>query len=211
MKQEQVIIKGLWIPDPVLKDDKLTMVEKVVYSMLLSLSNNEDNECFASNSYLSKTMKITSRRIQQILSSLKNKGYISTRNIFHGDTKKISHRVVKIISSPLRKGLHVDNTNYKTDYIIQDRAVREIFNEFVKYRKEIGKPLVKSSAIASAQKLKELSGGNSNLAELIVKQTIENGWSGLFPLKDKPQGKLTEAGRILELSNLSVYKNKIKF
>jgi len=211
VKQEHIVNKGLWIPDPVLKDDKLTMVEKVVYSTLLSLSNNENKECFASNNYLSKTVELTNRRVQQILSSLKDKGYISTRNILHEGTKKISHRVVKIISSPLRKGLHVDNTDYKTDFIIQDKAVRETFNEFVKYRKEIGKPLVKSSAIASAQKLKELSGGNSNLAELIVKQTIENGWSGLFPLKDKSQGELTEAGRILELSNLSVYKNKIKF
>jgi hypothetical protein len=194
MKNNRTSLKGLWIPIVILADPNLTPNERLLFN--------------ASNGYLSKVLNISTRRVQQLLSSLKKKGYISTRNIFHEDVQKVSQRLVKVIAPGLRKNLHVDNIEDSKVFIENNKELNQIFSDFINYRKESGKPLTESSIRASAQKLIELSKNDTQLARKVVDQTIENGWLSLQEVKQvKGQSPKLAKGKILNASGLNDYNN----
>lgn len=206
MKNENY--KGTWIPGQVMEDEYLTQGEKFLYSTITHLSNNDQMSCNASNAYLAQRMSISPRRVQQLLSSLKNKGYITTRNIFHEGTNRISHRVVKISARTSRRDVHVDNIEDRKAYIENNIELDEIFCDFIKYRQELKKPLRESSLKVAAQKLVTLSSGLPRKAREIVNQTIERGWLNLFELKDgSTQHRGIAQGKILKAAGLNDYSN----
>lgn len=200
--------KGLWIPLHVMEDEKLTPNEKMLLSIIINLSENQSKTCNASNSYLALRMGLSTRRIQQLLSTLKDKDYIKTHNIFHEGTKDVSYRVVKISSSPSRKGLHLDNKEDKKVYIEKSKELNDIFYEFIKYRQELKKPLGETSLKATADKLVKMSGNSTDKAKKIVIQSIEKGWLSLYDLKDEnvPKGELAD-GVILKQGEFNDYRN----
>ena len=60
----------------VLIDRRLNSTDKLVYSLISSLSNNLKMCCYAKNNYLSKIIGIDARNIQRALKKLKDCGYI---------------------------------------------------------------------------------------------------------------------------------------
>ncbi|MCW3806123.1 helix-turn-helix domain-containing protein [Plebeiibacterium marinum] len=200
--------KGLWIPLYVMEDASLSPSEKMLLSILINLSENHTKSCNASNSYLASKMCFSSRRIQQILSTLKSKGYISARNVFHEGTKDISHRVVKVTSYPSRKGLHIDNKEDRKVYIKKNEELNRVFYNFIKYRQELKKPLAEKSLEAMAQKLVDMSNNTVERAKKIVNQSIEKGWLSLYDLKDEniAKGGLAD-GVILKQGEFNDYRN----
>ena len=62
----------------------------------------------------------------------------------------------------------------------------EALQEWIKYRKEIKKPL-KSMSIDRVKK--KLSKYDYNTQEAMIEQSIENGWQGLFEVKHVIQPK----------------------
>ena len=95
------------------------------------------------------------------------------------------------------KGLTTKKSNTKKDLYISarpdaasfnDEAVQEAFNNFVADRKERGKPMTTRAINIAVKKVNELSNGNPENAIEIINQSIEKGWSGIFPLQeDKPR------------------------
>ena len=64
--------------------------------------------------------------------------------------------------------------------------------EFMEYRKSIKKPMSELAVKKTLTRLQSLSGGDIGLSKAILDQSIVNGWTGIFPLKDdrrntKPQ------------------------
>ena len=59
----------------------------------------------------------------------------------------------------------------------------EMWNAFVEHRKKLKKPLTDYAKEKSFNKLMDLSEGNFETANKILKQSIDNVWQGLFPLK----------------------------
>ena len=66
--------KGIWTPAEVWLKEDLSIHEKVFFSEIDSLDNDEG--CFASNEYFSKFFGVSTRRVSMIISSLKDKKYI---------------------------------------------------------------------------------------------------------------------------------------
>lgn len=63
-----------------------------------------------------------------------------------------------------------------------------VFLDWLEYKRKNGKSYKDSKyAELAYKKLFELSGGNADIAKEIVKQSMENSWSGLFELKNKIQ------------------------
>ena len=60
----------------------------------------------------------------------------------------------------------------------------EAWTAFVEHRKELKKPMTETAALLNFEKLMKLSGGDIEKANEILKQSIENGWQGLFELKE---------------------------
>lgn len=72
---------------------------------------------------------------------------------------------------------------------LADSFLKETFERFLAYRKEIKKPYRSQMSVEQAfNELQKLSGGVLETAEAIVNQSIANGWQGLFALKTENKG-----------------------
>ena len=84
--------KGIWIPYEVLVDKNLNDKEKIIYSMILYLS--KENDCTMSNTYISKLLNICNVQASRIINSLKKKGYIIVKIIYKENSKEIALRKI---------------------------------------------------------------------------------------------------------------------
>jgi hypothetical protein len=67
--------------------------------------------------------------------------------------------------------------------------VREAWRRFEQHRKEIRHKLTQLASEGARRKLFELSRGQPDVAVAIIQQSIDNGWQGLFELKENTNGK----------------------
>ena len=109
-------LKGLWIPVEILLNEDLSDKEKVILAMILYLSE-EKGSCFASNKYIASIVNLTHERVSKIISSLKDKGYVSVKLKYKTDSKEIEQRQITPVveninrySQKLQEG--IDNNNY---------------------------------------------------------------------------------------------------
>ena len=108
-------LKGLWIPAEILLNEDLSDKEKIILSMILYLSE-ESKCCFASNKYISNIVNVTHERVSKIISSLKDKGYVSVKLKYKKDSKEIEERQITPIveninrySQDVQEGIETNN------------------------------------------------------------------------------------------------------
>ena len=118
--------KGIWIPYEVLTDKKLNDKEKMIYSMILSLS--KENDCKISNTYIGNLLNICNVQASRIINSLKKKGYIIVKIIYKENSKEIALR--KII--PINKYV---NTSKRMSNEPINKNVKDIINKDKIYNK----------------------------------------------------------------------------
>ena len=109
-------LKGLWIPAEILLNKDLSDKEKIILSIILYLSE-ETKSCFASNRYIANIVNVTHERVSKIISSLKDKGYVSVKLKYKTDSKEIEERQItpklKNINRYSQKCLEgIDTNNY---------------------------------------------------------------------------------------------------
>ncbi len=107
--------KGIWIPYEVLTDKKLNDKEKMIYSMILSLS--KENDCTMSNTYISNLLNICNVQASRIINSLKKKEYIKIEIVYKQNSKEISLRKIipinKYVNTSKRMSNEPINENVK--------------------------------------------------------------------------------------------------
>ena len=107
--EEKKKLRGIWIPLEILTNEELSDKEKLLYSIILSLSI-DTGYCYANNRYLGKILNITKGRISKIISSLKTKGYIEEKLIYEDESKKVERRELRPMvifnHTPSRKELY---------------------------------------------------------------------------------------------------------
>ena len=111
--------KGIWIPYEVLVDKNLNDKEKMIYSMILYLS--KENDCTMSNTYISNLLNICNVQASRIINSLKKKEYINVQIIRKENSKEIAFR--KII--PINRYV---NTYKQINKNSINRDVKDIIN-----------------------------------------------------------------------------------
>jgi transcriptional regulator of heat shock response len=94
-----------------------------------------------------------------------------------GNLIPISNKEIKVIKSLSNKDIQAD------EFELPEWLNKEVWSEWVAYRKEQGKKLTDRSV---KLQIKELSGDIPNHVA-IIEQSIRNGWTGLFPLKANNQ------------------------
>jgi len=67
--------------------------------------------------------------------------------------------------------------------LLDETDMQEVFKQWTEYRKLIHKPLKAQSMEGAFNRLKELSSNDPARAKQIVKYSIDNGYQGLFPIK----------------------------
>ncbi len=110
-------LKGLWIPAEVLLNEELSDKEKIILAIILYLSE-ETKSCFASNKYIANIVNVTHERVSKIISSLKDKGYISVKLKYKTDSKEIEQRrIMPIIENINRYSQKVQEGIEENNYL----------------------------------------------------------------------------------------------
>ena len=82
-----------------------------------------------------------------------------------------------------------DSVTKESKYYPNDELLDKAFRDFVEHRKQIRKPMSDKAVELAMEKLKNLSGGDNDLAIRIINQSIGQGWQGLFELKESATPK----------------------
>ncbi len=78
-----------------------------------------------------------------------------------------------------------DNFELILENLVSDSEVKEVFREFIKVRKkQKNRPFTEHALELLIKKAEKLGNGNPETMKKIVEQSIERGWSGLFPIKE---------------------------
>lgn len=96
------------IPDRILSDKRISYAEKILYGIVLRLSQNEEGKCFASNQHLANLMNCSSSSITKWLNKLEITGYITRQTIYAKDTRCVDKRYITPMTTPavdLREGI----------------------------------------------------------------------------------------------------------
>lgn len=114
MENKSNQFEGLWIPVEILSNQNLSANEKLVLSIIKALDKGQG--CFASNKYIAGLIGLKSTTLSNIVSSLKEKGFINvtvegynTRTIKyiepveedHEQTEEISNNVIPMKLKPI--------------------------------------------------------------------------------------------------------------
>ena len=93
---EEENFKYIILPEYITKDKNLTDKEKSIYSMILTLSKNQ--ECIMSNAYISSMLNISKVHSSRLISSLRDKGYINVQIIYKENSKEMLKRILTPIN-----------------------------------------------------------------------------------------------------------------
>ncbi len=101
--------EGIWIPREVWLSEELSLQEKILYCEANSLDNDEG--CFASNKHFASFLQLKERRVQDVINSLEEKGYITRKFIYFENTKRIKKRIIRTTDKVTRSILKSHNSN----------------------------------------------------------------------------------------------------
>lgn len=108
-------LKGLWIPIEILIDTNLSDKERIIYSIIIFLSK-ENNYCYCTNSNISELLNISITQVSKLVNSLKKKGYIDIEIKYKENSKEIESRklIPKIDTPYLTKVKYTLQQNFNT-------------------------------------------------------------------------------------------------
>jgi hypothetical protein len=90
-----------------------------------------------------------------------------------------------ILSSSIQSSSIQSNTMGDSDTLIEPPLeICDVFTHFAEMRKKMRKPITKKGAGLLFGKLEKLAPGDIETQRAIIEQSIERGWTGLFPLPD---------------------------
>lgn len=93
--------KGVWIPADYWLDENLSIMEVVILTEIDSLDG--ENGCFASNKHFADFLGVTSGRASQLITDLKEKGYIQVTYTTNNNVTQRIIRVVNKLNTPVKK------------------------------------------------------------------------------------------------------------
>ena len=115
------------IPASVRYDNDLTDSEKLLYSEIVALSN-QNGECWAGNTYFANLYDVTTVTISRRISKLRKKGYIQVEIIYKDKTKQIDKRVIKISNHIVKNNAGGINANVNTYQQDKQEGINRIVN-----------------------------------------------------------------------------------
>jgi len=101
--------KGIWIPKEIWESQQLSIMEKVLFVEIHSLDN--ERGCYAGNKYFADFFDVSERQIQNVIASLKTKGYIfvTIKNRYEREIRVVG-KYARVRGEDLRK-MRQDQSN----------------------------------------------------------------------------------------------------
>jgi hypothetical protein len=175
--------KGVWIPKEIWLNEDLGWSEKLLLVEIDSLARN--GECFASNEHFAKFLRLSKKRVSELITELHRSGYVTVELTYKQGSKEIEKRVIRPLAekryTPSGKPLdpiaknnvtpiaenRVDNNTLVINTITNTMSKNTIEREFEKlwtiYPRKMGKKKAFDSFV-KARKVKK-----------VPYETIENG------------------------------------
>lgn len=116
------VVKGIWIPIEIWENPSLSLQERCLLAEIDSLDGDEG--CYASNERLAKFLQLSKDRVTRLVSSLKEKGFVSVNLIYKPGTKEVLKRTIKVLQKPI--GKNTDTLSVKTPIGIGENALYPI-------------------------------------------------------------------------------------
>ena len=120
---------NLKVPSVILFDKKINSTQKILLSLIHSLSN-ETGYCYASNKYLCEALNMNKIAVSNLISVLIKKNYIE-RYIERNDKKQIVSRAIKLkIEIPINKYMNTSinkNVNQPINQNVKENNI--LFNK----------------------------------------------------------------------------------
>lgn len=110
-------LKGIWIPIEILTDEKLSDKEKIIYSIILYLSK-ENNYCYLTNKTISELLNISITKVSKLVNSLKDKKYIDIELIYKENSKQVEIR--KLIPTSKNKDTYLTKVKHPLQQNFKD-------------------------------------------------------------------------------------------
>jgi len=183
------------LPANVRYDNRLKPMEKILYCEISALSN-KTGECWSTNKYFADLYDVTTVTVSTWVSDLVKLGYINRRIKYAENSKQIIGRYLSILSggikeninTPLKEKVKDNNTSIsitsinKVELVLPQNINPSSWENWLNYRKEIKKRMTPMSI---KKQLTLLSKYSYQEQQEMIDQSIQNGWTGLFPSKDK--------------------------
>lgn len=121
--------KGVWIPKEIYLADDLSWTEKILLVEIDSLDN--ENGCFASNEHFAIFLGISKGRVSKNISSLIEKGYITSKTVYKQGSKEIEKRILHTIIGYSRLRLEGIVKNNHTPIVVNDQGNNTVINNTI--------------------------------------------------------------------------------
>lgn len=197
------------IPADVRYSKKINANEKLLFAEITSLTQ-VNGTCWASNSYFSNLFGCTSQAISKWVKNLEKNGFLICEYEYKKGSNEVEKRIIRAstavygginngikginhclggyqhtikentINNNIKKGKKDILEEYKNKYPNVGEKILSILEDFIKYRKEIGKPIKTINAlIGYGKKLNEISEDGRDIYEAIKKMK-ENEWHTVY-------------------------------
>ena len=165
--------------------------------ILIALADiaNEKRQCWPSHAYISTIAECSKSSVIRHLAFLQDEGLINIENRKDGEGKKsnlytiypMCHPDTTLVSQRHHPSVTVTHNTLIDTHIdtIRNMGLSETWEEWIKHRKEIKKPLTPDSIKRQVNFL-EKSKPEDRIG--IIEQSIRNGYTGLFHLKGNKHG-----------------------
>jgi hypothetical protein len=131
-------IKGLWIPQILIEDERLTPMERILLAKI-DFIYNEEHCCFASNKYLAEYCKCSETSISTSISKLIKLGYLAVQK-YDGKNRELRSMLSKFENNAFKnsKVCFQNLKDKKRVYKKSENKEKNNNNIIIKKRNDIG-------------------------------------------------------------------------
>ena len=238
MGEQERDFKGVWIPKTIWLDDRLSALDKVIFTEIDSLSST-DKGCYASNKYIASFCQCSEAKVSKAISKLIEFGYLYVQK-FDGRQRFLQVCLVKNTSLPSKKykadsqkvqAIKIDNNivinkdNKKNkkkksfSFILEsystDEEILSLLNDWLDNRKSKHLAMTESSIKLNLNKLDKLASESNMSVKDYLTEVVCRGWGSFFVIKEfnKPMQKAEQQVKasydINELENYSMFDDEV--
>lgn len=221
--------KGVWIPKEIWLDERLGALDKIILTEINSLDTGEG--CFAGNKYLAEFCQCSESKVSKSVALLTELGYLKVVK-FDGRIRFLKVCLVKNARQNSKKcqadwqkmpAINIDNNIVINNKEGKKVTFEDIFNEknvstelkkafidLLQSRALNKKKMTNRALELAIDKVRKLESSEDRQIK-VIEQSIENGWQGLFPLKDFDEKDKTEILYIPKEGEDVTYKRLFDF
>ena len=166
-----------------IEDAKLEAIES--YETLLKFKIiKESNDCIVID-FLDEQLEGIEEKRKQASEAGKRSAEARKRRTESNDR---STTVKQPFNEPSTKSNRVEKSREDKEQHFEDSSLNDAFDDFKLHRKQLKKPMTEKAIELAVKKLQKV---NEKVAIEMIQQSIENGWSGLFEVKEQAKKKTT--------------------